>query len=185
MQLLSKFRIVELIGISIMVSLGLQGCFITGPPKVTWGNDQQLEAGIWTVDGVALDDTQRQVADLLGTPSTTYDNVKVFDVHGTKVTFDGSGRVMRVSGRTLMQNGRVLVESQDLEWQIFDQLGNGYQIESFAPKGGGIISTGSVFNGARHFFDSDKTRFRLYVNQQRTLINIEARRLSDDPKYWH
>ncbi len=175
------------LGEMLLMHLGLAG-YVRGP-RVNAGDDQRLEAGAWTVDGVAINDSQAEVLEQLGAPTFENDlgqwTVNAFGETGPRVTFDSGGKVMRVSGTTLVQDGAVSVIAGELEQTIMEHLGNGYHIESFAPKGSGMIATGSVFNGARHFFYNDKARFRVFVNRDRVIARIEARRLNDEPKYWN
>lgn len=178
--------------VGMVISCGvLHGCVIQPLPKISFGRDQKLEPAEWTVEGIAIDDTHGQVAERFGTPSYISPNFSApgqlkkgyssgeegFNEGRLTVTYDKTGKVIEVIGRSLMRDGEVVLVSQDPEGSIEYTLGKGFRKGHTRPKGG---LTGYVFSYATHRFHSDNAEFIIWVNDERRIGSITARHLEED-----
>lgn len=184
----SRFGVPFGLVIFALASVFIAGCFVRGP-KVTRGNDQKLPAGVWSIDGVSLNQNFDIVSKLLGPPEASYAQgswkVCSYSEGKISVTFDAQGLAMRVSGRALFRDAERVLQSKDPEGRILSLLGAGYVIEDFSPKGSGMITTGSKPNGKRHHFEDDQSRFQIMVGTSGEIGWFSSRRLQDAPGYWN
>ena len=160
----------------LMVLATCLGC--SRGPEITHGSDERLAPGIWTVDGVRIGSSYREVEAVLGegrqigfkkdTPGYR------FARSNTAVTFDRNAMVIRVSGTRLLRDGKVVLGTSQAKEEVVSALGEGYIVARFSPKTLGMFTVGSVPDGIEYYYHDGDTRFQVYVNRDNIIGGIHS-----------
>ena len=174
-----KLRWLELLAITGLALIST-ACF-QGNER-TQGPDEVLRGGPHSVDGIVLGSMLEEAFALLGAeprevqPSSDDTLYRMgYPFSDLQFVADDSGRIIRVSGKTLLREETPLVSlGQDRE-AVEAALGVGLVEEFYRPTGGGIITTGSEYYATEFSYRDDLGRYRIYLYDGRiTGIHAEA-----------